>query len=222
MAEQVVELAPGESKLVSFEAIPHEARTYHVSVNGLTGSFVAIAPAGLALSFTNPKNSTAFRWNVRLYDVATHQWQASPLLNLTDTYAFTPTSGTYMLLVQEHYLSGGSQTSMMYGPYLLTNAPTSGSYAWDSKNGKLDGISSINMPKVSNSCVIGGTLTGIQWTQDRGGELRILVDESLPSSGQNWGKYFIGSTITVYSNYPFDIYVQPPYYVGYPAISTGR
>ena len=41
MAEQVVELSPGESKQVSFEAMPHEARTCQVSVNGLTGSFVA-------------------------------------------------------------------------------------------------------------------------------------------------------------------------------------
>lgn len=42
MAEQVVELAPNESKAVSFEAVPSVAKTYYVSVNGLTGSFVAI------------------------------------------------------------------------------------------------------------------------------------------------------------------------------------
>jgi len=44
MVEQSVSLQPGESKLVSFEAVPHEAKTYHVSVNGLTGSFEAITP----------------------------------------------------------------------------------------------------------------------------------------------------------------------------------
>lgn len=44
MAEQSVSLNPSESRLVSFEAIPHEAKVYHVSVNGLTGSFAAIAP----------------------------------------------------------------------------------------------------------------------------------------------------------------------------------
>jgi hypothetical protein len=44
MAEQTVELAPGESKLVSFEAIPHEARTYQVSVDGLSGTFTAKSP----------------------------------------------------------------------------------------------------------------------------------------------------------------------------------
>ncbi len=42
MAEQIVELAPGESKLVSFEVNPTAARTYSVSVDGLTGSFKAV------------------------------------------------------------------------------------------------------------------------------------------------------------------------------------
>ena len=42
MAEQTVELAPSEAKMVSFEAIPHEVKTYQVSVDGLTGSFRAI------------------------------------------------------------------------------------------------------------------------------------------------------------------------------------
>ncbi len=42
MAEQTVELAPGESKVVTFEAIPHEAKVYQVSVDGLSGSFSAL------------------------------------------------------------------------------------------------------------------------------------------------------------------------------------
>lgn len=41
MAKQTVEVAPGESKVVSFEAVPSKAKTYHVSVDGLTSSFVA-------------------------------------------------------------------------------------------------------------------------------------------------------------------------------------
>ncbi len=54
MAEQTVELVPSESKLVTFEAIPHEARTYQVSVDELTGSFRAIAapPEVVKLEFT--------------------------------------------------------------------------------------------------------------------------------------------------------------------------
>jgi len=43
MAEQTVTLQPGESKVVSFEATPTVAKIYQVSVNGLSGSFVAIS-----------------------------------------------------------------------------------------------------------------------------------------------------------------------------------
>ncbi|GAI59798.1 unnamed protein product [marine sediment metagenome] len=42
MAERTIELAPGESSLVSFEAVPAEARSYQVLVNGLEGSFSAM------------------------------------------------------------------------------------------------------------------------------------------------------------------------------------
>lgn len=41
MAEQIVSLNPGESQVVSFEAVPHEARRYHVLVDSLSGSFIA-------------------------------------------------------------------------------------------------------------------------------------------------------------------------------------
>ncbi len=42
MAEQVVTLQPGESKTVSFEVTPTVAKTYSVSVNGLSGTFKAV------------------------------------------------------------------------------------------------------------------------------------------------------------------------------------
>jgi len=41
MAEKAVSLEPGQSEVVSFEVTPTEAKTFHISVNGLTGSFVA-------------------------------------------------------------------------------------------------------------------------------------------------------------------------------------
>ncbi|GAJ08858.1 unnamed protein product [marine sediment metagenome] len=41
MAEKIVSLEPGQSEAVSFEVTPAEAKTFHVSVDGLTGSFVA-------------------------------------------------------------------------------------------------------------------------------------------------------------------------------------
>ena len=42
MAEQTVTLQPGESKTVSFEVTPAVAKTYSVSVDGLSGSFRAV------------------------------------------------------------------------------------------------------------------------------------------------------------------------------------
>lgn len=42
MVEQTVELEPSESRVVTFEAVPSEARTYNVLVDGLSGSFRAI------------------------------------------------------------------------------------------------------------------------------------------------------------------------------------
>jgi len=42
MAEQTVSLQPGESKVVSFDVTPAVAKTYSVSVDGLTGTFKAV------------------------------------------------------------------------------------------------------------------------------------------------------------------------------------
>jgi len=41
MAERSVTLGPGESQVVAFEVTPAVAKSYSVSVDGLTGSFVA-------------------------------------------------------------------------------------------------------------------------------------------------------------------------------------
>ena len=41
MAEQSVTLNPGESKIVSFEVVPDVAKTYSVTVDGLSGTFRA-------------------------------------------------------------------------------------------------------------------------------------------------------------------------------------
>jgi len=45
MAEREVTLEPGQSEAVSFEVTPAEVKTFHVSVNGLTGSFIATEEA---------------------------------------------------------------------------------------------------------------------------------------------------------------------------------
>ncbi|GAJ04434.1 unnamed protein product, partial [marine sediment metagenome] len=53
MTEQNITLAPGESRSVSFEAIPQEAKTFQVAVNGLTGSFKATTPYPVTISNMN-------------------------------------------------------------------------------------------------------------------------------------------------------------------------
>jgi len=70
MAEQIVELAPGESKIVSFEATPSEAKTYQVSVNGLSGSFVATpSPVVGWVSPTSHRDpSGKWFWEEKAYD----------------------------------------------------------------------------------------------------------------------------------------------------------
>lgn len=62
MAQQTVTLNPGASKKVSFWVTPNEARTYHVTVDGLSGSFTAqSAISGPEItSYTNPCSAGAF------------------------------------------------------------------------------------------------------------------------------------------------------------------
>jgi len=91
MAEQSVTLQPGESKVISFEAVPHEAKTYYVSVNGLSGSFIAKVEA--------PPPGTA-----NLYGIVSSNGQPlsgvrvripSPLLEYQD---YTDDNGYYEIL----------------------------------------------------------------------------------------------------------------------------
>lgn len=76
MAEQTVTLQPGESKLVNFQAIPHEARVYQVSVDGLTGSFAAIEPpvpefayaSDLEVRVVDYPTPKDWKWTVSVYN----------------------------------------------------------------------------------------------------------------------------------------------------------
>lgn len=53
MAEKTVSLEPGQSEAVSFEVTPAEAKTFQVSVDGLTGSFVATEEAVADIQLEN-------------------------------------------------------------------------------------------------------------------------------------------------------------------------
>lgn len=78
MAEQTIELAPGESREVTFEAVPQQAKTYHVSVNGLSGSFTAIkVPTTVTISWKDSP-SGANRWGLTVLN-----WSATKSLSTT-------------------------------------------------------------------------------------------------------------------------------------------
>jgi len=51
--KKTVTLNPGESKLVSFEFKPQEAKTYQVLVNGLSGSIIAVPAVVPPFAFSN-------------------------------------------------------------------------------------------------------------------------------------------------------------------------
>jgi uncharacterized protein (DUF58 family) len=53
MAQQTVTLGPGESRTVSFQVTPQEARSYQVSVDGLSGSFVCTSAAVADIRLSN-------------------------------------------------------------------------------------------------------------------------------------------------------------------------
>lgn len=84
MADQTITLAPGGGRLVTFEAIPHEARTYQVSVNGLTGRFVIAyawwegLPSWRQILASNewPANTSIItRWKVENTGIVTTQFR---------------------------------------------------------------------------------------------------------------------------------------------------
>jgi len=149
MAEQSVTLNPGESKLVSFEATPHEAKAYQVSVDGLSGSFVAIAPAAVEVTgiTINPTNLTT----------AVHEYETSLGLGfwgdpftisitfknpyaydvwVRPDYAFGHLTGDPLEYV-EGALQGFDSKSLIYVRLLLNSPDIQGDYSYTSEWQKL-------------------------------------------------------------------------------------
>ncbi|MBA7688718.1 hypothetical protein ES703_97207 [subsurface metagenome] len=90
MAKQTIELAPGGSRVVSFEAVPSKAKTYSVSVNGLTGSFIAtLPPVTFTLSIKNTPPG-AYGWSC-VPPAAYHNWPGEYIVN-TWTIISPPTA----------------------------------------------------------------------------------------------------------------------------------
>jgi len=125
MAEQSITLNPGESRVVSFEVTPQEARIYQVSVNGLTGSFKALSTNLSGLITDRLDNSKIVGAKVALGSLITYT-------DINGLYAFYGlATGSYSGLVEkDHYhplaftaqiVSGENRLGLSIDPILLTS-----------------------------------------------------------------------------------------------------
>ena len=126
MAEQTVELQSGESKEVTFEATPHEAKTYQVSVDGLTGSFTALSRADLSGIITDSLDGSKIAGAKVTLDGLVAYADVSGLYSF---YGLAP--GSYNGLVEKdhyeplgftaHLISGENFLDLAIDPILLAS-----------------------------------------------------------------------------------------------------
>ncbi len=142
MAEQTIELAPGESREVTFEAVPQQAKTYSVSVDGLSGSFIATkVPTTVAISLKNPP-SGANKWQMMVvdWDIAYGlSWGATARDNLAEIAIFDiPIEWSFPLRViigifYQWQEAGEWHSRQLYSVESLHE------YLWDWKTGEYTG-----------------------------------------------------------------------------------
>jgi len=108
VTSQAVELSPGQSRWVTFEATPQEARTYQVSVNGLTGTFRAIAKA--VAKFYMPARMEVSVTDGSILDM---YWKCDFSCPVTNKGNATGT----------HTVSGKDNLGRTWGPIEVTLAP---------------------------------------------------------------------------------------------------
>lgn len=119
MPTEEITLDPGQSEQVSFEVVPVEARTYTISVNGLTGNFEAI---GLIPEITDPRITlqTGISWG---YDTLAQDLIAGAELSVDFRIKITraPNLETYLFefcLIQDSTIIPiGSSTTEMWDSF---------------------------------------------------------------------------------------------------------
>lgn len=220
-------VATGEAQTISLPiTMPATEGTYPVRLDVfVAGELIAayqaiedviiVAPPGLVLHFSNPKFGATF-WDASIYDLSLGQWvkgtptgikQVSEDIPMT----FELTDTTFLLRVNEWSI--GWQAWL--GPYQVT-IPELGEYTWNSREGKLDGIPTIDLPKTINRSFVTGILERVIW--GIGGwriSIRIEKAEDVPGY-ENVVQYFIGDLAD---------YILAPIPLGptgSPVIETGR
>ena len=140
MAEQIVTLAPGEGQVIAFEAIPSEAKVYQVLVDGLTGSFRAVAPptpAGILIWHSQIGGLPGYSgegyatvWDIKIFNPSTRAYVAGTPTGIKDLDVpmnFPDISAQYYIIW------GLAQTfpgPANWSPYHLVAISQPGEYAW--------------------------------------------------------------------------------------------
>ncbi|MBA7708588.1 hypothetical protein ES703_117490 [subsurface metagenome] len=122
MTERSVTLQPGESKVVSFEATPHEARTYQVSVDGLSDSFKVIEAIPELITFSVEV------YNIPSYAAGSYQWYiryGGKNHGMVDPQAGIWTPIGEAITVVNAPSSGALRATLHAGPFQSWEFPTS-------------------------------------------------------------------------------------------------
>lgn len=90
MAEQIVTLNPGESKVVTFTNTPLEARTFEVAIDGLIGTFSAIPvqPERVTVTITHKNAPITWKYSHDLnagWNFATYQGETTAVRNAVES-----------------------------------------------------------------------------------------------------------------------------------------
>ncbi len=107
-------LQPGESKVVSFEATPQEAKDYHVSVDGLSGSFKVIEAIPELVTFSVEV------YNIPSYAAGSYQWYidyGGEKHGMIDPQAGIWTPIDEPIVVADVKPSGALRATLHAGPY---------------------------------------------------------------------------------------------------------
>ena len=174
---------------------------------------VEIPAPTLVLGFSNPKYG-AVVWDANLYDLSLRSWLAaepSGIKELSAPCSFYPTGNTFLLRVME-LPPAPLPGPYWLGPYLVT-IPELGAYTWNSRDGKIDGITTIDMPHAPNESVVTGVITGFNWISEGQWGVSMAIQETQGGAGDF--VQFFDSIYIRYASIPLDS-------LGAPLISTGE
>lgn len=172
--------------------------------------------AGLRLYFSNPQIGIS-TWDAELIDLGTMEEIPGTPAGMKEPHVpmdFVIPTLTFLLRVMENpwYPEPGPYWR---GPYLV-KLPGPGTYTWNSKEGKIDGIASKNLPSTDNESDVVGTVVGWDWLAENAWGLNLLLESSTPVPGkEDVAGLYVGQRLHIRQvQYPADSLGTPIIPVG--------